>query len=795
MKDLRAVSRASGHPARGRVSSPAEAARSLGHLRHGLTQIALGVLFAASVAVPTRVSAEGWEPAGPPGRAQALAFSKGDPEVLYAGTDAGIFRSDDYGASWVPRWAGLSRDAMSIVVHPSNADIVHVSDRKGLHETTDGGRSWHRLRFQNGGYHQVLADPRRPETLYTVHHAGVDTNEGGSWRQIFPQGGLDVDSIEVLQIDPLVAGRLYLVADGLGVFVSEDGGDLWELRENGLPAGHRFPYDLALDPHQMDRAYLAISGQVYVTHDAGLRWEEFGEPFESPARFRPVADLVVPRSGAPRVLVLCEDALWSSDPLTPSWTKDLDFTLLFPDLGGIPSVHELALDPARPGSLFALAVSWLAHSADGGGTWRLANAGLPADVTAIETSARQPDLVWAATTRGVVWRSNDAGRSWHALGRATASPWAGIDALRVDPNEPNEMIATWSWANPSPGDSGVATSHDGGRSWTQIEPPVSIEEDLFFHPENAGEMYGRFEERVVRSSDGGMSWQDFSDGLPVGIGSLFHGLEDAFTLYAYTADGTALYRRTVIESGWTLATENPPLIGDYLAVDPQTRASYIADGAGVRLRNSGSSDWQDFGEGIYQGFGGIIDTSIRMDASSPGTLYYRTRGGQGMYRRSVPCRALDTGRARLKIRHLHRAEADESLTFRGEFLTPAAVPLDPTSTGVAVSVQGAEGQHLLDSLMTSDANWKRSRGGARFALRPGEGSRGNERFTATHHPATGWTSVRFTVRRGEFSSALGAFPKRVDISISGEDARYCARFEFADEACRFRQGGRQIDCR
>jgi len=106
------------------------------------------------------------------------------PTTVYAGTNAGVFKSTNGGGSWSAVNTGLT-----------NYTSVRV----------------------------VAIDPQTPATLYSVTQtSGVfkSTNGGGSWNAI----NTDLPTLDVraLAIDPQTPARLYAGTFGSGVFVFDD---------------------------------------------------------------------------------------------------------------------------------------------------------------------------------------------------------------------------------------------------------------------------------------------------------------------------------------------------------------------------------------------------------------------------------------------------------------------------------------------------------------------------------------------------------------------------------------------
>ena len=120
---------------------------------------------------------------------------------------------------------------------------------------------------------------------------------------------------------------------------------------------------------------------------------------------------------------------------------------------------------------------------------------------------------------GGVWKTNDAGISWHNISDGYLNT-ASVGAIAVSDSDPNVIYVGTGEScirtNVSPGD-GVYKSTDGGRTWENIGLNETKHiSQIRIDPNNAdlvyvaalGHAFGENDERgVFRSSDGGENWE------------------------------------------------------------------------------------------------------------------------------------------------------------------------------------------------------------------------------------------------------------------------------------------------
>jgi len=199
------------------------------------------------------------------------ASSKASSRILYSASQAaGVWRSDDYGATWhqltrpQPAEGAYASGALGaplvldVAVSTNNPDVVlaAVVDQQttnaagsGIYRSTDGGNIWtlvHHPKDSNGRAQQVTQIRFAPDDPKLVCAAvgvgiGISTDAGGQWKDVAFDGlgNSGVWHIAIAPKESEVKRRVYAAGDGL-LWYSADGGEKWT-QDHGLTLPPTFP--------------------------------------------------------------------------------------------------------------------------------------------------------------------------------------------------------------------------------------------------------------------------------------------------------------------------------------------------------------------------------------------------------------------------------------------------------------------------------------------------------------------------------------------------------------------------
>jgi photosystem II stability/assembly factor-like uncharacterized protein len=202
----------------------------------------------------------------------AVAIDPEAPGIVYAGTEYGVWKSADDGATWSPRPTGPvffdDLEIEDLVIDPQDTDTLYAGARGGVWRSTDAGDSWqeHISLFQLGA---LAMDPQDPQILYAGTEEDFFKTVNGGLTWIPADSGLSGRSSVDIEIDPIVPSTLYTALSYQGgLFKSTNGAASW----TRLDIDYTGVHSIALDP----RAPLTLYANDFLFVDEGERSEGGG---------------------------------------------------------------------------------------------------------------------------------------------------------------------------------------------------------------------------------------------------------------------------------------------------------------------------------------------------------------------------------------------------------------------------------------------------------------------------------------------------------------------------------------
>lgn len=499
-----------------------------------------------------------------------LVFDPNNPRILYATTwevkrngyrlDSGgpgshLWKSLDGGDSWtrLSRNPGLPKGVLGIIgvaVSPVNPDrvwaIIEAADG-GVYRSDDAGKTWTRtsayneLRQRAWYYSRIYADTQDEDRLYVCNV--------GFWRS--KDGGKTFESISTphgdhhdLWIDPADNQRM-IVADDGGAQVSYDAGENWTTYHNQPTAQF---YRVTTDNHfpfrilgaQQDNTTVRILHRSMGSRISEDDWEPTagGESAHlAPDPLNP--DIVY--GGTYKGYMSREDHRTGQERSTNVWPDNpagsgaevmkYRFNWNFP----------LFFSPHNPKKLYAgsnyLHVTynegqrWEVISPDltrndpetirsSGGPITQDNTGVEyyANIFAVTESPLEEGVIWAGSDDGLLHLARDGGRTWTDVTPPMSPKWNMMNCIDVHPTiKGGAYLAATSYkfGDYTPY---IYKTTDYGKTWTLITNGINrnhYARAVRADPERPGLLYAGTEWGMYVSFDDGKHWQRLQLNLPI----------------------------------------------------------------------------------------------------------------------------------------------------------------------------------------------------------------------------------------------------------------------------------------
>lgn len=364
---------------------------------------------------------------------------------------------------------------------------------------------------QGGRVVAFAVSPTDPYTFFVgAGPAGLwkTVNNGTTFRPVFDrQAVASIGDVAMAPSDPNVVwvgtGEANLRNStyyGNGVYRSLDGGETWEHR--GLEDSHHIGRVL-VHPDDPQTVWVAAQGHLYTEN--------------------------------------AERGVYKTTDGGATWIRVLGIEVDGRQIGAT----EVVLDPTDSDTLYAVTYdrqrfpwtfrtagpgSGIHKSTDGGATWRQLRDGLPGGMLGkigIDVYERDPNILyatvdnqnspgvteadrWAELREGkqpavptighVIYRSDDAGDSWHQVspeGDSIGSRSNYYGQIIVDPNDPDHLYVL---------DMRVWESRDGGRSWAYEIEYGGDNHVLWIDPADSRHMLMGYDYGMAITHDAGATW-------------------------------------------------------------------------------------------------------------------------------------------------------------------------------------------------------------------------------------------------------------------------------------------------
>ena len=521
-----------------------------------------------------------------------------------------IFRSDDGGQTWrilgrgLPVWA-----VQSLAVSPDFArDQTLLAGLNtpptggGVYRSTDGGMTWRPSArgLTDLAIGKVAFSPTyaRDQTVFlTTANSGAlfrSTDGGDTWRSLAATYTQDIFNQRVYDfaISPNFVNDRLIIISRETILRSVDGGDTW--LDTGQPGG----VPLAISPNFAADGLVLVGGR-WRSEDGGQTWLAAADGLAD-SLYGASSIAFSPNFAAGQSIYLLLSQGFDEPPLLQrsvdagqSWQRVL---------GGLPEMQIAIATPLLNDQLLLTGSNGQEHLVSANSlTWGQSEIDIATlDLQALAIASN--GAIFVANNAAGVFRSTDGGRAWVETGFPART--VTVDVARLGIGDGGVLFAGAG--------SVIARSLDNGETWQQLTglPPRFEVESLAVSPTYGADQTlfagGNFNRNdIIRSADGGDTWQVVFDGSTVEGSSTIRALALSPT---FAADGIAyawleqkgLLRSTNGGLAWQLIEnqDSQYYAIQAMAVSPDSRL-YLGglDGL-VMVSDDGGQTWLDIGRNI-----------------------------------------------------------------------------------------------------------------------------------------------------------------------------------------------------
>lgn len=498
-----------------------------------------------------------------------IQFDPNNPNTIYAamwqvirkpwnlssgGPGSGLYKSTDGGNTWKRLTGhGLPEGIygrIGIAVAPNSSRVYALIEAKkgGIYRSEDYGATWTLVnddeRFTQRAWYftHIFADPKDVDKIYVLNTGAFRSTDGGKSFELLPAPHGDHHG---LWIDPKNTDRIINSNDG-GADITLDGGKTWSTQENQptaqfyhIVADNRYPYYIY--GAQQDNSTVGIAT---MDEEEGVigRWDWYPVGGGESGYIAPDprdANIVYAGDGG-GVVTRYNHAKETIQDVSPipldtsgqgAATQKVRFQWTEP----------IIISPNDPNTIYT-AGDRIFKTTDQGRSWKEISPDLTRndkskqqpsggpitlDITTVEyydtvftlaESPKQKDLLWAGTDDGLMKLSRDGGGHWDDITPKQLPEWSTVSLVEASPFDPGSAYIAVDRHKLDDIKPYIYKTHDFGKTWTAIT--TGIPDGAYVHAVREdtvrkGLLFAGTEKGVYVSFDDGADWHSLQLNLPM----------------------------------------------------------------------------------------------------------------------------------------------------------------------------------------------------------------------------------------------------------------------------------------
>ena len=492
-----------------------------------------------------------------------VTIDPNNPQVVYAdlwqaqegpwenaewqGPESGLYKSTDGGTTWrkltqgLPTFEAQGVGRIGFGIAPSDSRRMYATvdapERGGVYRSDDAGESWRlidddpRLWGRGSDFAEIKVHPTNPDIIFIADVVTWKSTDGGKTFEDF-RGAPGGDDYHRLWINPTNPDIILLAGDQ-GAIVTVNGGQTFSSWYNQPTAqfyhvstDNAFPYNVLGGQQESGSVGIASRG-----NDGQITYREW----------HPVG--------------VEEYGYVAADPLDPNIIYGGKVTRFDKRTGQVQNIAPEAVrsgqyrfvrtapvlfSPIDPKTLF-FAGNVLFKTRTGGDSWEVISPDLsratydeiPPSVGIYTTEAMKKmprrgviyalapsyvdsSTIWAGTDDGLIHVTRDGGKGWQNVTPPSLKPWAKVSQLEASHTDADVVYAAINGIRLDDMKPHILRSRDGGATWQEItgglpdQPINTVRED----PVRPRMLFAGSETAVSVSFDDGDHWQPLRLNMP-----------------------------------------------------------------------------------------------------------------------------------------------------------------------------------------------------------------------------------------------------------------------------------------
>ncbi len=444
-----------------------------------------------------------------------LAASPAQPGRVWAiienQPDGGIYRSDDYGETWVVgskdnRFISRAWYYMHLTADPLDGETIYINNLN-FWKSTDGGHNFTEITTPHGDDHDLWIHPSNNKVMIHGNDGGacVSLNGGLSWSSIYNQPTaqfyhLDVDSNEPYYVygtqqdnsslrvpsrsrySSITWEDCDIIGSGESGYIAVDPADSNIVYVGAIGSSPGGGNSLQRYDHRIQQIRLIATWPRSST-GLGAGADKYRFAWTYPIVFSPHDKNAIYIGGNQILKTTDEGQSW--EEISPDLTK-ADPETLKPSGGPI---NRDAVGAEHYATVYTLA-----------------------------ESPHEPGVIWAGSDDGLLHITRDGGKNWTDITPPDMDDWSMFTMIEPSPHDPATAYVTATRYKNDDYAPYVYKTIDYGESWTLIVDGIAddhfcrvVRED----PAREGLLYLGAEFGLYVSFDGGEAWQPFQLNLPI----------------------------------------------------------------------------------------------------------------------------------------------------------------------------------------------------------------------------------------------------------------------------------------